>query len=131
MRFKEEFIFLSWSLLLATSTLWFLFVGFDFSFLKYVFWIVISFVAGVVITDFRLIVLESLLSFLFCVFVMFSVLSLPAVLGTLSYSSLNELVYTESIRIIFYSVFPFMLVVNVIFSILGGYFGENLSASDS
>ncbi|NWG10803.1 hypothetical protein HXY33_03505 [Candidatus Bathyarchaeota archaeon] len=123
--------FLLWSLLLTTMSLFFSVFASDYSFLRYLFWGVTGLVAGLVIVDFQRIIIEAILSSLVALLIMFVILSLPAFLGTLSYSSLNELVYSQSLRIIFSSTFPFMLLINLIASIIGGYTGETWLSSDS
>lgn len=112
-------------------TLFFTVFAFDYSYLRYVFWVVSGLMAGLIIVDFKRIIIGAIVSFAVSLVLMFVILSLPAFLGTLSYSGLNELVYSENLRIIFSATFPFMLLINLLASIIGGYIGETRLPSDS
>ena len=126
----ELLTFVFWSLLLSNVTLYFSFFVTAFSLLKYVFWAVSGFIAGLLIVNFRRIIVLSLLSYFFSAVIVFVVLSLPVILGTLSCPLLSSLVYSQNLKIIFSATFPFMFLINIMFGVLGGYFGEIMSASN-
>lgn len=131
LKVRDLLTLLLWSVKLSCVTLIFSFFFFGYSYLSYIFWIAAGLLAGLLIVDLKSIVFCSILAYLFSAILMFLVLSLPVFLGTLSHPVLSNLVYAQNMKLVFYFTFPFMLLINVVSGMIGGYIGEILLASHS
>jgi len=120
-----------WSIMLSSVTLTFSFFMSEYFYLSYFFWIVTGLFAGLLIVDLKRVVFCSILSYFLSSVFMFLFLSLPVFLGTLSHQVLGNLVYGQNLKLVFSLSFPFMLLTNIVSSIIGGYIGEILLASYS
>jgi hypothetical protein len=99
--------------------------------LTYFFWVAAAILAGIVIGDFRNVIILSVVSYFFSSALMFVFLSLPVFLGALSYQILSDLVFSQNLKLIFSFTFPSLLLINIVFGVVGGYIGEILLASHS
>lgn len=131
MKVRDLLMLLFWSVLLSDGTLLFSYFISEYYFLTYVFWIAVGIIAGILIGDFKNIILYSIASYFLSSALMFAILSLPVFLGTLSYQVLSDLVYFQNLKLVFTFTFPSMLLINVASGILGGYTGEILLTSHS
>lgn len=80
--------------------------------------------AGLVLKDFKAIIFGSVGALLFSVFLMFVVLTLPALLSYVPYSFQGEFVYLIAIQIIFKIMFPTALFICFLGGVLGGFLSE-------
>lgn len=131
MKVRALLTLLIWSITLLSTTLIFSFFMHEYSYLSYFFWVVAGLLAGVLIIDLKSVLFFSILSYFLSFTLMFLILSLPVFLGTLSHQILSNLVYAQSLKLVFSFTFPFMLLINILSGIIGGYLGEILLASHS
>jgi len=119
-------IIVSWSLLLSTVLVHAILANGSLSVFDCGLLFVVGFVAGYLMVDLEKVVMGSFLSFGLCVLVLFVELSLSAVLGIVSRTAFNQIVYVQAIKIIFPNAFPAPFIINIVSSILGEYMGERL-----
>jgi hypothetical protein len=118
-----------WTVSSSIIALLFSFFNSGFFLLTYFLWVAAAILAGIVIVDFKSVIILSIASYFFSSALMFILLSLPVFLGTLSYQILNDLVFSQNLKLVFSFTFPPLLLINIVFGVVGGYIGEILLAS--
>jgi len=131
LKVKDLFALLLWTTLSSNIALLFSFFNSGFFLLTYFFWVAAAILAGVVIVDFKNVIILSVASYFFTSALMFVLLSLPVFLGTLSYQILSDLVFSQNLKLVFSFTFPSLLLINIAFGVVGGYIGEILLTSHS
>lgn len=127
--FQELKTAVPWALLLSSILIHSSLNDSAFGILDLIFLALVSFWAGVIFVDLESIITGCLMAFGLCVLFVFLALSLPAFLGVLSSLGLNEIVYSQAVRMTFLSVFPVPIILGFASAILGGYFGEKIFAN--
>ncbi len=118
------FVIPLWGLLLSSVMIHWVLSGSVAIAFYYVFLACASFVAGLVVLDLERAVIGSFIAFGLCALLMFIELSLPVLVGAMSYALLGEMVYYEAIRKIFTTLVPIPFVLNTAAAVVGSYFGE-------
>ena len=122
--FREQKVSIFWAMLLSAILLHSSLASRALSVLDLVLLALVSFWAGLILVDLETLIVGSFVALGLCTLIMFLELSIPAFLGVLSVKELDIVVYYQAIRMIFSTIFPAPIILAVVSSIIGGYFGE-------
>ncbi len=84
----------------------------------------VAFFAGFIIVDFERTIIGSLLSIAMAILTTFFLLSLAVPMGILPHPGLSDIVFIQSIRLIFPVVFPVVIILNGAAALIGSVIGE-------
>jgi hypothetical protein len=126
-RFQFSLVTICWGIVLASIILQGLYQGPVLDTYGLVFIVLVSFFAGIVIGDMRLIAFGWFLSFILSMFLAFFILCLPVFLGLVWDVGIISEFYAGITVMIFRAVFPTVIILCLFASFLGGLVGEIFS----
>jgi hypothetical protein len=122
--FREQKVSIFWAMLLSAILLHSSLTSHALPLLDLVLLALVSFLAGLILVDLETLIVGSFVALALCTLIMFLELSLPAFLSVLSVKELDIVIYYQAIRMTFLAIFPAPIILAIVSSIIGGYFGE-------